>query len=145
MTQNPTQIGKPAAVSGAKKDEPWIRDAGGQGVSFDFKDEETLARCCEGISIHCQNCGEKFPLWPPKLLAGHCLEAHAAELTMQQLAGMGALCADECGPVQLNYISTFLLILVELRRRARDLGLAVFEKPSSDGPQLVDPRGQRLQ
>lgn len=141
MTQNPTQTGKPVAT----KDEPWIRDASGKGISFDFKNEETLALCCEGISIHCQNCGGKFPLWPPKLLAAHCLEAHAAELTTQQLSGMGTLASDECGPAQLNYISTFMLILVELRRRARDLGLAVFENPGSGGPQIVGPRGERLQ
>ncbi len=120
------------------KDEPWISDVRARDFIVAVSDMETAAKVCEGLYTHCTNCGEKFPVWPPKLLMGHAVAEHAKEVTTQQLTGWAALCGDEFTQVQAHYFGILLVTTVAVRRRCRDLGLIKFiEPPQEETPKRI--------
>ena len=141
--QNPTPKHEPVrtaperAQTSEQKDEPWIRDVRARDFIVAVADMETAEKVCEGLFTHCTCCGEKFPLWPPKLLMGHSVAEHAKEVTTQQLTGWAALCGDEFTLVQSRYFGILLVTTVAVRRRCRDLGLIKFIEPQEESPKRI--------
>lgn len=128
----------------SKPDEAWIRDLTAVDMQVEIGNHEAAARACEGFFCYCQYCGEKFALWPPKELMGHCQVDHARDLTLQQLNACAALCDAEWNVAHVQYFTAFVLTYVPLRRRLRDLGLVTFTGPK-EMLSLVNSRGRRLQ
>jgi hypothetical protein len=120
-------IAKPKKT--AEEDEPeWIRDP--RVAIVDAKPKELdldrmVAEICEGEIIHCEHCGEKFPLWPPVKLSDHILTAHGENLTLYARAMMTVMCGLELDTPHQMLFSSHFAARTSMRRRAWKLGYTV--------------------
>lgn len=113
-------------------DEPaWIRDVSAANFGVQIKSTADIAALCEGQKTFCELCGMEFPLWPPKLWAGHYTDKHHAEVTVQGSAAVGMFCTDELTPSIQQWVHLQVISRTAIRRRARDLNLIVWPKEPS--------------
>ena len=118
-----------------KQDEPaWIRDVSAANFGVHIRTTADIAALCEGQKIFCELCGEEFPLWPPKLWAGHYTGKHHEQITVQNSAAVGLFCTDQLTPSIQQWIVLQVMSRTAIRRRAHELNLIVWAK---DGPRLV--------
>jgi hypothetical protein len=110
---------------------PWIRDPSAANVQLDastFEElEKIIGTICEGESIFCENCGEKFAFWPPKVWADHSIVAHSDTQTILARTNLSPLCADEMNQAKQLYFSAVFGVRATMRRRAWKLGYAVVQ------------------
>ena len=117
---------KNAANIDAEPEPAWIRDVQARNFELTITSSDQIAEVCEGQSLHCELCGARFPLWPPKEWGAHWITEHVAEITLQQHAGSALLCATGFNEAQRVFFQNQFLTRTALRRRAHELGLVKF-------------------
>lgn len=129
---NPTEKGKTSDLPlliDRNGEPPWIRDNQAAFVSFDpaldaRPHAEWIGEICAGENSFCEQCGEKFAMWPPKAWADHLMTVHGDQLTIQARTGTSLMCADELNDCQSNFFAMMFQSRVSMRRRAWKLGYA---------------------
>jgi hypothetical protein len=118
-------------TSNERSEPEWIRDPTAANVQLAIREDATpeelgkiIDVLCEGEEIYCENCGEKFPFWPPKLWADHSIRAHADTQTIFARTNLSPLCAEEMNQAKQLYFSATFGVRATMRRRAWKLGYA---------------------
>jgi len=107
----------------ATPDDPWIRDISVKDFAIALKNDAVAEELCEGERIHCEYCGEGFPMWPVRQWASHVVHTHHDQLTDQQIGAIAQFIAVGLTQVLAQWLAMQFLQRVALRRRARDMGL----------------------
>lgn len=120
----------PQGITLIKPKEPaWITDCDAQNVDIDASDISRipmmLEKIVEGEIVYCDHCGEAFPMWPLKGWAGHVVQTHAKDMTIQAHLGTSQLCQETLTMAHQGFISNMFRARVSIRRRAWQLGYMV--------------------